>query len=214
MADFFYPISGALVLIIAVSLDAFVASIAYGSNHIRIRPGAAVIISGIGSLFLGFSVGVGSLLGSWLSEESTQVLGFLCLFLLGIIKLLDYNIKAYINRHKEVRKDISFSISQLHFLLSIYGDPIAADKDESRTLSLSESLFLAAAMSIDSLVAGIGAAFLEVSLLTAISLSFTIGLLAVWAGCRLGNGIAGRARIDLSWLSGLLLVILALMKLL
>ena len=45
------------------------------------------------------------------------------------IRLADSLIKNYINHHYEVRKDIHFSFSQLQFIISIYGNPTAADSD-------------------------------------------------------------------------------------
>ena len=85
-------------------------------------------------------------------------------------------IKNYINHHYEVRKDIHFSFSQLQFIISIYGNPTAADSDHSQTLSMKETVFLAFAMSIDSLVAGTFAAFLKIHILPTMLAAFLIGV--------------------------------------
>ena len=71
-----------------------------------------------------------------------------------MVKLLDYSIKAFINRNSCVRRDLSFSLSGLKVIVSIYGNPMAADADGSLSLGWKETVFLAFAMSIDSLVAG------------------------------------------------------------
>ena len=46
----------AFLLVIALSLDSFLASLAYGGEHIRIPWKSAVLISLIGVLFLSFSL--------------------------------------------------------------------------------------------------------------------------------------------------------------
>lgn len=212
MFEILYHISSVFILIIALSLDAFVASIAYGTNEIKIPIASASIISVICSMVLGIALSIGSVMDQLIPESLTRVICFLSLLLLGIIKLLDYSIKAYINKHNEINKNICFSFSRLHFILNIYGNPIAADKDESRILSKSEAVFLALAMSLDGLIAGVGAAFLKINILYTILFSFAVGMAAITGGCLLGNKIAVKTKIDLSWLSGLLFIVLAIVK--
>lgn len=212
MLEILYQLSSIFILIIALSLDAFVASIAYGTNEIKIPIASASIISVICSAVLAAALSIGSVMDQFIPESLTRVICFLSLLLLGIIKLLDYTIKAYINKHNEINKNISFSFSRLHFILNIYGNPIAADQDESRILSKSEAVFLALAMSLDGLIAGVGAAFLKINILLTVLLSFAVGMAAIIGGCYFGNKIAVKTKIDLSWLSGLLFIVLAIVK--
>ena len=95
-------------------------------------------------------------------QDVTRIICFVSLFLLGFIKFLDYGIKAYINRHCCIRRNLSFSLSGLKVIVNIYGDPMAADVDGSQSLGWKETVFLALAMSIDSLVAGTMAALLDI----------------------------------------------------
>lgn len=48
-----------ILLVLTLSLDAFVASIAYGANKIKIPRSSCLIINLVCSLFLGFSVFLG-----------------------------------------------------------------------------------------------------------------------------------------------------------
>lgn len=112
-----------------------------------------------------------------------------------------------------MRKDIHFSFSQLQFIISIYGNPTAADSDHSQTLSMKETVFLAFAMSIDSLVAGTFAAFLKIHILPTMLAAFLIGVAAMGLGQLLGRKIASRLSWNLSWLSGVLFIVLAFSKL-
>ena len=67
-------------------------------------------------------------------------------------------------------------------IVSIYGNPMAADADGSLSLGWKETVFLAFAMSIDSLVAGTMAAFLDIPAGLTLLLSFLVGMCMMYAG--------------------------------
>ena len=140
----------------------FVASLAYGANRVHVGWGKVALLNGICSGCLGLALGLGNVISSVLPGDVTRIICFVSLFLLGFIKFLDYSIKAYINRHCCIRRNLSFSLSGLKVIVNIYGDPMAADVDGSQSLGWKETVFLALAMSIDSLVAGTMAALLDI----------------------------------------------------
>lgn len=203
---------GSLILVLALCTDTFVASLAYGANQIRVGRGKVALLNGICSGCLALALGMGSLISSLLPEGVTRMICCVSLFLLGFIKFLDYSIKAYINRHCSIRRNLSFSLSGLKVIVSIYGDPMAADVDGSQSLGWGETVFLALAMSIDSLVAGAMAALLDIPAAATLILSFTVGVCMMYAGLWLGRKVASRFPCDLSWISGILLMALALTK--
>ena len=135
------------------------------------------------------------------------------LLLLGVTKLFDSSIKAYIRRHKAMKRDIRFSLSSLRFILTVYADPQEADRDASQSLSAGEAASLAVALSLDSLAAGIGAGVSRVGPLEAAAVAFFLGILAVLAGHAAGKRLAERCPSDLSWIGGLLLILLAIGRL-
>ena len=193
---------GSLILVFALCTDTFVASLAYGANRVHVGWGKVALLNGICSGCLGLALGLGSVISSVLPGDVTRLICFVSLFLLGFIKFLDYSIKAYINRHCCIRRNLSFSLSGMKVIVNIYGDPMAADVDGSQSLGWKETVFLALAMSIDSLVAG------------TMALSFAVGVCMMYGGLWLGRKVASRFRYDLSWISGVLLMVLALMKVL
>ncbi len=81
-------------------------------------------------------------------------------------------------------------------------------------LSPSEALPLGFALSADSAAAGIGAASLEFSLPVTAVLTFAIGILAIYGGCRLGGLLASKSEFNFSIVGGFLLLFLAFSKLL
>lgn len=201
------------LLVVALCVDEMVACMAYGADGMKLGMRQIVLMNLVCSFFLGVSLGAGTLFSGLIQEQTARAVGFVCLLLLGLVKLSDYFIKAYINRHANLWKNISFSFSNLRFIISIYGNPSAADKDESHTLSTKETLFLSCAMSIDSLAVGAMAAFLGVNLVAAVLMTFSVGSVLGFAGYQIGRHAVRKKKRDLSWLCGVLLIVLAIMKL-
>ena len=193
---------GSLILVFALCTDTFVASLAYGANRVHVGWGKVALLNGICSGCLGLALGLGNVISSVLPGDVTRIICFVSLFL------------AYINRHCCIRRNLSFSLSGLKVIVNIYGDPMAADVDGSQSLGWKETVFLALAMSIDSLVAGTMAALLDIPVAATLVLSFAVGVCMMYGGLWLGRKVASRFRCDLSWISGVLLMVLALMKVL
>ena len=201
-----------LVLVLALCMDTFVASMAYGANKVHITWEKIVAMNAVCSGCLGIALAAGSILDDLVPETMTRTVCFISLFLLGIVKLLDYFIKKYINRHVSLHKGITFSFSGLRVIVNIYGDPMAADWAHSQSLSWKEVLFLSFAMSIDSLIAGALSAFLEIPVGLTMGTAFIMGIVVMAAGLFLGRKLAARCKCDLSWISGVLFMILAVTK--
>lgn len=213
MNSLIYPALEALVLVVALSLDAFVASFAYGTRRIKIPFPSVAVISVVCTAMLAVSLLAGSLLRPFLPQGLTQGLCFAILFLLGITRLCDSAIKTLIRRHKRMHRQVSFSMFSLKFILDVYADPEKADRDGSRVLSPAEAASLAVALSLDGLAVGFGAALMQVNFVLVMAFSLVVGMLAVRLGGRIGNKAAQKLPFDLSWLSGALLIVLAVLKL-
>lgn len=172
-----------LILVFALSVDLFVFCIAYGSSRVRLSHGVIFVFSGMGSFCLGLSLAVGAFFAGLFPPSLPQVLGSLFLGGLGVAKLWDYRCRK---KQGEVVKTPGLSF-QKAFLLSL-------------------------AMSADSLVAGFGAGFWKKQLLLLLFISFLAGLTAAYLGYAIGRRLAEKSKRDLSWLSGLLLLLLAIQK--
>lgn len=209
MNQLLFSIFESILLVTALSTDALIASLAYGSNKIRIPFVSALIIALICTGFLGFSLLIGVLLKPFLPLGLLKVVSFLILFLLGVTRLMDNIIKSLINKNSNLSKEIKFTLFDLKFILNIYADPKEADIDKSKILSPKEASSLAIALSIDSLTAGIGAALGNVNVLSVVTVSFLFSFLAVKSGEYIGCRLLSKLPFQLSWLSGLLLICLA-----
>ena len=194
-----------VMLVIALSIDAFVASFAYGAGKIKV-PIMCTFILGV-SLFLG------KIIRPFIPDRATNIICFVIIFSIGVIKLFDSRLKAYIKKNNSEHKKLSFSFKNLNFIIDMYANPEKADKDVSKELSPTEAIPLALALSIDGLAVGLSAALTEINNLEIIFFSLIINIIMVLMGCFLGNKIAEKTKMDLSWVSGLILIILSILKL-
>ncbi|MCL2695586.1 MAG: sporulation membrane protein YtaF [Clostridiales bacterium] len=201
----------AALLVVALSLDAFAASFSYGLNRIRIPFLSAQIINGICAASLGAALFLGKALAGVLPASVAAWITFAFLFVLGLIKLCDSLIARAIRRHR-IERNISFKFLSLTFILHVYAEPEKADWDGSRVLSPAEAACLAVALSLDGLGAGFGAGLARAHPLPVIAFSLIVGYAAIALGCFLGKKAAEKLRLDVSWLSGVILLGLAIMK--
>lgn len=196
----------------ALSLDAFVASFAYGSKNIKIPFKSAQVINLICAGITGLALLAGSVLKSYIPGWLTVAIGFTVLFILGIVKLLDSITKSIIRKYNYINKEIKFSLFNFKFILNLYADPENADIDGSKTLSPAEAASLAIALSLDGITVGLGAAIGNINGWAVFICSLVIGIAAVLLGSFAGNKLAGKAPYNLSWISGAILIALAFSK--
>lgn len=203
----------AIFIVTALSTDAFVASFAYGSNKIRIPFSSVTVINVVCSSILAISLFLGSIISPFIPEYLTTWICFTILFVLGIIKLFDSLIKSFIRKHINWDKKLKFSFCNLRFILNIYADPEKADIDSSSVLSPLEAASLSIALSLDGLAVGFGAGLGSVNYVEVVLFSLISDMVAVMLGAYIGRKVVERVPLNLSWLSGALLLALAFMKL-
>ena len=97
-----------VVLVIALSIDAFVASFVYGSNKVRIPLVSAWIITMLSTGILILFLVMGNIVGAVFPSSLTKGVCFLILFSLGIIKFLDTSLKSWIRCQKGKQKKWAF----------------------------------------------------------------------------------------------------------
>lgn len=202
-----------LLLVSSICIDAFVASMAYGSNKIKIPLLSSIVISLVGSFVLGISLFLGSLISNHLPGILPKTLSFSILMILGIYRLFESICKNYIQKRTKLDKPVTFKLFDLKFILQVYADETKADFDKSKFLSIKESFYLALALSFDSLAVGFGSSLVGGGYLITVVLCFNIGLFAVIVGSFIGKKLVEKSNINLSWLSGVILMILAITKL-
>lgn len=202
-----------ILLVTALSIDAFVASIAYGTNKIKIPFLSVVTINIVCSALLGISLYLGSIVGELVPGNLMGYIGIVILLILGIYQLFEGVIKNLIHRHLEKDKKVNFQLFDFKFVLEVYVDEIKADFDQSRRLNAKEALALAVALSMDGLAAGFGTALGNINYAQVLLASLIFHMGAVWLGVWVGGKLAQRTKVNMSWASGTILILLAFFRL-
>lgn len=202
-----------ILLVLALSLDAFVASLAYGSRKIKIPLTSIIIINIVCTFLLTISILGGSIIKKILPGNIALIISFTILMLLGIYYLFEGVTKAYLEKKIDKAEKIKLEMFDICFIVDIYFDETKADYDHSKDLDSKEAIYLAIALSLDSLAVGFGSSLGSINYIYVIVLSLIIGILSIGIGLLIGEKIARKSKINLSWLAGIILIVLACLKL-
>lgn len=195
------------LLVIAISVDSFLAALAYGTKKIKIPFISALLISSIGVLFLFISLISATFIQAFLSAKTCTFLSFVLFFIMGISSLFQGSVKAFFRTRK--KRKLKFEYSGISFVIDVYLDETKADKDDSKLLSFKEAIYLAIALSLDSLVSGFALGICISNITFILCISFCIGVFVIMFGSFLGRRLCTLPTWNLSWCSGILFLILA-----
>lgn len=201
-----------LILVSSLCIDSFVASIAYGTSKIKIPPISILILNLVCTLTLAISLFLGSLVKNFLPGDVPMILGFSLLMILGVYRLFEFIFKSYISKYTCQNRPLTFTLFNFNCVLQIYADETKADFDKSKYLNYKESFYLALALSLDSIAVGFGSSLCSINYIQTLILCFCIGILCVCSGLFIGRKFAEKLHLELSWLSGVLLIILAILR--
>ena len=208
-----FAILQAAVVAVSISIDALAASFAYGCKKIHMPALSLIIINAICTFMIGISFLFGSVIMQYIPGGLAAGLSFVILFVIGLIKLFDSITKNLIRKHTQFSREIKLSIFNLKLVMHVYADPEAADVDESKSISSKEAAVLAVSLSLDGLAVGLGAAMIGVNGWVLVLFTFISGFMALYLGSRLGNKAAEKLRFSITWLAGVILIVLAFMQL-
>ncbi len=201
-----------LLLVLSLCIDAIAASFAYGTNKIKIPFTSGALMSIISTIFLVFSLLLGSWIKTFLPINLTSFISFSLLLILGISTLFEGLLKNFLNKKAENTNHIEFKIFDFKLILNVYADATKADLDHSKSLNTKEAIYLGIALSLDSIVVGLGFGLTSINLFQIVPLSLILNSLAIFSGALLGKKFADSLAVDISWLSGLILIILAIIN--
>lgn len=206
----FLTIMPVLLFLLAVSIDSLTAGFAYGTSKVRIKPLAGIFLVFIPSATITCMSKIGSLLFSLFPAHLFHALSFLLLFFLGCEKLLESLIRHLAGKYPSIVGNWACKIKQLNIIFTIYFSPEDANKQDIQILSAKEAFFLSLALSLDSTLASMAFSCQVPSLLLFFLLAVLFHFLLFLSGFLLGILVSRKFSIDLSWISGLFLLLLAL----
>ncbi|MBR5479043.1 MAG: sporulation membrane protein YtaF [Clostridia bacterium] len=194
-----------LLYILSVNSDSIGVGISYGVRKIHISCRSLLIIVVFSILCSSIALTVGSLLSSIMSPNVGSFLGDCILLAIGFWILLT-------SFRENTVKTRTFSIKPLGITISIMREPSLCDFDSSSHIDAKEAIYLAMALSLDSVAIGLGVGvagfarwylpiIIGVSQLAFLELGKTLGIL-----------LAAKLNIPQkvwSILAGILLIILA-----
>lgn len=200
------------LLVISLCVDACVASFAYGVNKIKISFLSGFMLTFISTMFLALSLIFGNAIRSILPSHLTSGICFSILFFLGFFRLFEGLLKNFLNKRACCSDHLKFTLFDFTLILNVYADATLADLDHSKTLSVKEASYLGVALSLDSLIVGFGAAMDQINILQTLVFCVIFNSIAILLGGFLGRKWAEKLSFDLSWVSGLLLILLSFIK--
>lgn len=199
-----------IFLILAMITDTFLVSLSYASEKIRIPPLSAVIMSFVSTAVLTLSLCFSQTICLFVPEGYCKAAGSVILIIIGVVQICSNRLKALLKKHSG-NKSVKFSCFDIDFIIKVYIDETQADTDKSKVLSSKESVALALALSVDSLCGGVAAGISGSNIVWTAIMSFILGIIAVVAGKKAGKSDIFQ-RFDMSWVSGVFLIILAVLK--
>lgn len=205
-----------IFLALSVSIDSFGIGITYGIKNTKITNLSKLILFVISLIVSIISINFGKIISKIFSPFIANLLGCLILVAMGIIFIFQsLNKRKTFNKTLSKKKKYNFFIKWLGITIQIIKDPISSDLDKSNTISSKEALYLGVALSLDSLCVGIGSSMLNISsYLFPLFVAF-FQLLFISFGAFLGKELKTLSDINenlWSFLSGILLILIGLLK--
>ncbi|MBQ8844523.1 MAG: manganese efflux pump [Clostridia bacterium] len=198
------------ILSLILSVDSFVTGFSYGISKIKITFSKCFLISFICSIILFLSLLIGFAFSWLISNSVSKLLSFLMMFSVGLIKFILDTFGNKIEKQNSNFEKFFFNEKQKKYL-KIFVDTKKADIDDNKFISSFESLILAISLSVDSFGVGISLGLSSTYFLIAIiSLFFTF--FAIYLGDSFGKKISKNIKVNLSFLCGLSLMIIAVLK--
>jgi len=177
----------ALLLAVVISIDTLASGFAYGTSNTKVPIRHIIVIDLICSLLLGISLFFGLYISGCIDYKATKIVSIVILKAMGGYKLVTY----FIRKTKEV-------------------------PNTPRRIGWAETIVLGLVLAVDGMAVGFGASIHSTSLvfcLSAIAFSLITDFVFFMLGHRTGRKITKKTRLDLSWLSGAVLILLGAIKL-
>lgn len=203
-----------LLFLTAVSVDSLTAGLTYGTQRVKISLFACLILIFVPAFFITAANRIGSWICLLLPTTALPFLSFTLLSLLGISKLTESLLRFLAHKYPSLTRNWGVTIKQINIIFTVYLSPEDANQEDLQVLSAREALLLSLALSLDSVLAGMAFTTSALPILLLFLLSSVFNLILFGTGYGFGRLAVSVLHVDLSWLSGLFLLLLALQALL
>ncbi len=197
-----------IFLAVIVSLDTYLASVAYCNSGIKIPLLSMSVISLISAFVLGISLEFSDLIGRFVPAEICHIFGTVVISAIGIMTIFKSIIRS-ITRHISRKGEVSVRSGKYGIVMKLYLDETTADFDNSKILSAAEAAALALASSLDSAATGLSSGFAGISPIMAFVFTLIAGMISIALGNVTGKKLSSLHH-DFSWVGGMLLILFAI----
>ncbi|SHI15364.1 sporulation membrane protein YtaF [Sporanaerobacter acetigenes] len=202
-----------LFIVVAICIDSLAIGIAYGMKKIKIPIKSLFMINIICTGILAIAMFLGDVAKKFLPGQLPTIISFLILLFIGIYFLVEGLINFFANKSKESKKKFEIKFSNVKIIIDVVVDCTKADMNQSGDIDLKEAFYLGMALSLDALGIGFGSALGNINYIQVLVLSFIFNMAIILIGLFLGEKIVSKSKMEFSWISGLILIFLALCKL-
>ena len=206
-----YLVLDAFLLTLAISMDVFAACFGYGLSKIKLPFRSVLLMTIVNTLVLGLSILLGVLLGGAISAEFAKWLSFSLMLAVGIFKFFSELFKIWLLKRSE--KPVKMKIFHFRLILNVIADSNNADIDKNKVITIGEALGVGFVLSLDQIGVGLSYGMSNSLWYVLLIFDFLMVLGASLLGTGLGKKMSSHIKTNLSWLSGLILIILAVVKL-
>ena len=186
------------ILLVIFSLDTLFVSISYSIKNIKISLKSTLLISLICLFSLLISLFITNNFKHILNQDIGKIISSIILLILGLYNLFQDKIKKNLKSKNKI--------------IEIYLDETKADLDNSKNISYKEALLLSTILSLDSLLGGVSIGFMKYNLFYIIILSFILNILFILCGILIGKNLRNVYNFNTSYISGVILLLIAILK--
>ena len=202
-----------LLFLAAVSIDSLTAGLTYGTQRVQIKLPAYLVLICVPAAFITAANRIGSYLSLLLPDTLLPFLSFTLLAILGCSKLTESLIRFLARKYPSLTRNWGLKIKQINIIFTVYLSPEDANQDDLQILTPKEALLLSLALSLDSVLVGMAFTTGPIHPVMLFALAALFNLILFAAGYAFGHLLSSVLHFDLSWLSGLFLIVLAIQAL-
>ena len=199
-----------LFIVVAICIDSLAIGIAYGMKKIKIPIKSLLMINVVCTGVLSVAMFLGNIVKKVLPGNIPSIISFLILLFIGMYFFVE-GVVNYFEKNEKKKFEIKFS--NVKIIIDVVVDCTKADMNNSGDIDLKEGFYLGMALSLDALGIGFGTAMGSINYIQVLILSFIFNMMIILLGLYLGKKLVSKFKIQLSWISGLILIFLALCKL-
>lgn len=199
-------LASVILFVISTSIDNLTIAISYGAKKIKINLLNNLVIAVMSFIFTYFSMGLGKILSSLISQNIADYIGNFIIIGFGI-----YTILSSFKDNSYKNTDVKGKFLSVDYFIQ---NPEKSDLNSSGVIDFKEAMLLGLILDVNNMGLGLGAGISGLSVIFTSILSFFTSILSIWAGCYIGRRYLSNLKGRLGGIiSGILIVLIGIFDL-